>query len=145
LPYKTTGIVKVAAQFATSDLLGVEQFELGGMNTVRGFPEGALFAHSGYFTNVELRRPIPYLPNYKYLPLKDRIELAVFYDNGLGQIRGQKVKSGNFLQSVGTGLRIHLTNYLNANLDLGIPLGSGVTGVKKDSVRFHFNISSDVI
>lgn len=145
LPYKTTGIVKVSAQFSSSELLGIEQFELGGMNSVRGFPEGTLYAHTGYFANVELRRPIPCLPNYKYLPLKDRIELAVFYDNGLGKVKGYKMKSRNFLQSVGAGLRIHLTEYLNANLDLGFPIGGSVTDSKKDPVRFHFNISSDVI
>ena len=145
LPFKTTGIFKASAQFATSNLLSVEQLQLGGMNTVRGYEEGTLLAHSGYFTNLELRRVIPYLPNFKYLPLKDRIELAAFYDQGLGQIRGQKVKSNNFLQSVGFGFRIHLTDYMNANLDFGIPLGGSVTPARKDAMRFHFNILSNVI
>ena len=145
LPYKTTGIFKIAGQYGPSRLLTIEQFQLGGMNTVRGYQEGTLYANSGYFMNLELRRAIPYLPDYKYLPLKDRVELAAFYDQGLGKVRGQNIKSNNFLQSLGFGFRIRLTDYMNANLDFGFPLGGSVTPARKDSMRFHFNILSNVI
>ena len=145
LPCKTTGIFKAAAQFSPDNLLGVEQFQVGGMNSVRGYNEGLLFADTGYFLNFELRRPIPNLPDYKYLRLKDRVELATFYDQGMGKKEGYNINSNSFLQSVGFGFRIHVTDYLNANLDFGIPLGGSKTLARKDPIRFHFNISSDII
>jgi len=145
LPYEVTGLFKLAGQYAPSRLLTVEQLQMGGMNTVRGYREGTLFAHSGYFLTAEFRRPIPYLPDYKYLPLKDRVQLAAFYDQGLGKVRGQTITSDNFLHSVGFGFRIRLTEYLNANLDFGFPIGGSVTGREKDPLRFHFRITSDII
>lgn len=145
LPFKTTGILKVAAQFSPDNLLGVEQFQVGGMNSVRGYEEGSLFADTGYFLNLEVRKPIPNLPDYKYLRLKDKVQLAAFYDHGLGAVEGGHFTSNNFLQSLGFGFRIHLTDYLNANLDFGFPLGGSKTPARKDNMRFHFNLTSDVI
>lgn len=144
LPFRTTGILKVSGQYAPLNLLPVEQIQVGGMNSVRGFKEGVNFGDKGYFLNAEVRKTIPFLPDYKYLKMKDRIALAVFYDQGATRLKGVKANYQDFLQSAGFGLRINLSKYLYANLDFGVPLGKKRTGDQR-GMRFHFNISSDVI
>ncbi len=144
LPYKTTGILKISGQYSPVTLLPVEQLEVGGINSVRGYKEGLNFGDRGYFINLELRKTIPGLPDFKYLKLKDRVALAAFYDQGMTRSKGIKANYQNFLQSVGFGFRINLAKYLYANLDFGIPLGKERTG-DQSGMRFHFNISSDII
>ncbi|MEG3840624.1 ShlB/FhaC/HecB family hemolysin secretion/activation protein [Microcoleus sp. herbarium14] len=45
-------------QLAGGELLGIEQFGLGGPDTVRGYRQDALLADSGIFASAELRYPI---------------------------------------------------------------------------------------
>jgi len=144
LPYETTGIFKVSGQYAPVNLLPLEQLQIGGMDTVRGYREGILFGDKGYFMNLELRKTIPHLPDYKYLPLKDRIAFAVFYDQGMARTKGVKANYKNFAQSVGCGFRINVSKYLYGNLDFGVPLGRERTG-DQTGMRFHFGLSSNAI
>jgi len=144
LPYQTTGIFKVSGQYAPVNLLPLEQLQIGGMDTVRGYREGILFGDKGYFMNLELRKTIPHLPDYKYLPLKDKIAFAVFYDQGMARTKGIKANYKNFAQSVGCGLRINISQYLYGNLDFGVPLGRERTG-DQTGMRFHFALSTNAI
>jgi hemolysin activation/secretion protein len=144
LPYKTKGLLRVAGQFSPNKLQPVEQIQIGGMNSVRGFEEGLNFGDKGYFLSLELRKTIPYLPDYKFLKLKDRVALAAFYDHGFSGIKGVPMGYHRFLQSVGFGFRYDINKYLHANFDFGIPLGRERTGDQK-GMRFHFNVSSGII
>lgn len=144
LPYQTTGILRIAGQYSPDSLLPVEQFQAGGMNSVRGFKEGLNYGDNGYFINLELRKPISFLPDYKYAKLKNKVSFAVFYDQGMARTRGNNQGYKDFLQSAGFGLRINLAKYLYANLDFGIPFGRDRTGDQR-GMMFHFNISSDVL
>jgi hemolysin activation/secretion protein len=144
LPYQTTGIFKVSAQYSPNYLLPVEQLQVGGQDSVRGFKEGTLFGDKGYFMNLELRKNIPFLPDTKYIKMKDRVALALFYDQGYARSKGVKANYKNFLQSTGFGFRINMTRYLRANLNFGVPLGRERTGDQR-GMRFHFSINSDLI
>jgi hemolysin activation/secretion protein len=145
LPLKTLGIFTLVGQYSPNALLPMEQLAIGGADTVRGYKEACLLGDSGYYMNLELRRTIPYLPDYKYLRLKDRIQLAAFYDQGFARSTHQGISEHqeNFLQDVGVGLRIFLTKYLSANLDMGIPLGKDKYP-EQSGARFHFGISSNM-
>jgi len=145
LPYKTVGIFTLTGQYSPNALLPAEQLEMGGANTVRGFKEACNYGDVGYYLNLELRRNIPYLPDMKYLKLKNRIQFATFYDQGFTHTihQGKSDNYTNFLQGLGVGLRIFLTKYIVANLDLGIPLGKD-RYQDQSNVRFHFSISSNI-
>lgn len=155
LPHKMLGIVKLSGQYSPDTLKAVEQMQLGGMYTVRGFDEGTLLGDVGYNTNIELRAPIPFLPekisipylpeNIKNIKIKDRIQFATFYDHGFAlpihQGRGDTYR--NFLQSIGFGLRIQLSKLIMANLNFGFPLGKDRYEEQK-AIKFHFSLSSDL-
>lgn len=48
---------RAAGQVATGPLLGIEQFSIGGLNSVRGYYEGDEFGDHGWFGGLELRSP----------------------------------------------------------------------------------------
>ena len=57
----------------------VEQFTIGGVNTVRGFPENLLVRDNGYAATLELQLP---LPGYKPQPSLRNLVFAPFIDYG---------------------------------------------------------------
>jgi hemolysin activation/secretion protein len=152
LPFKTTGIFRSSCQYTPNALLSIEQIGAGGMSTVRGYDERLLMGDVGYNFSLELVRPIPYLPKITFpllsekfntIDLKNRINFAVFYDQGYIQ-RIHDYRAGNhtnFLQSVGFGFKSYITNYLTVNTDFGIPLGRKRYAGQND-IRFHLYFNS---
>ncbi|MDD3012852.1 MAG: ShlB/FhaC/HecB family hemolysin secretion/activation protein [Candidatus Gastranaerophilales bacterium] len=154
LPFKSTGILKLSGQFSPNTLLCPEQMQIGGMYSVRGFDEGLVLGDIGYNASLEVRTPIPFLPQKLNIPLpkhiksinlKDRIQFATFYDQGFAHAIHQNYSEhyNNFLQGVGVGLRCYLTRYVMANIDFGFPLGRSRTP-NQNFARFHFGLSSSL-
>lgn len=50
-------LTRASGQVATGPLLGIEQFSLGGLQSVRGYMEGDEFGDHGWFGSLELRTP----------------------------------------------------------------------------------------
>lgn len=156
LPYNFVGIGRSSFQIAGSSLKSVEQYQLGGIYTVRGYNEGVLLGDDGINTSIEVRHTIPLLPetislkyakNKKYkIGVKNNIQLAGFYDQGWSHDvkKTNSTSPHSFIQSVGVGLRVNLFKNLTANLDLGIPLGAKKFQDQKSAV-FHFSISTDIL
>lgn len=154
LPFRTTGIVRFSGQFSPNALLAPEQMQIGGMYSVRGFDEGLLLGDLGYTASVELRHSVPYLPDFSIpywkhkkfdVNLKDRIQLAAFYDQGFAKAIHQEVPTSylNFLQGIGAGIRIQLSKFVSANIDMGVPLGRDRSANQKD-VKLHFGLSGNL-
>lgn len=154
LPFNSMGIFRISGQFTPDTLLPSEQILLGGMNTVRGFSEGLLVGDVGYNAGFEIRKGISILPDinipYKKnkkltIKLKNKIQLAAFYDQGLAKTIHNKKRLSytNFLQGVGIGLRCSLSKFLMGNIDLGIPLGKK-RSLNQKSVQLHFSLSSSL-
>jgi len=142
--YGITSIFKSMVQLTPHHLESLEQFQLGGMGTVRGFSEGLLLGNNGYLCSEEILFPIPFMPkklfNYN---LRNNIRLAAFVDHGASfPYRGEGVrrKSTDFLTSVGTGLRIKLTRFITARLYWGFGIDSKHQGEPVE--RFHFDLVS---
>lgn len=141
------GILTGMTQLTDDALPPIEQFQLGGNSSVRGYSEGLLLGDSGYLFSGELRFPIPVLPE-KVGPLKvrDRIKAVVFCDHGGtfpddGGFTSPNAK--DYLTSVGVGLRAYLTDLLVARLDWGFGLGQRET--PQPTARFHFGLQSSLI
>lgn len=114
-----TLIARVTAQVTPDNLLSLEQFSLGGVDTVRGFRQNYRVADNGIVGNLELRFPI--------LQQEDGIglvQLAPFVDVGKVWNNLDTIPSPRFLASTGLGLRWQIGNILFARLDWGIPLVS---------------------
>jgi hemolysin activation/secretion protein len=107
-------------QVSTSPLLRLEQFGLGGQDTVRGYRQNVLLADNGASASAELRLPILRLPRQNAL-----LQLAPFLDLGFAWNSSgnpDPEPEPNFLASIGLGLRFQMGDRLFATLDYGIPL-----------------------
>ncbi len=122
-----TTVVRGSFQLSNEPRLPTfEQFFLGGMATVRGYPEGLLIGARGYFVSGELQFPL-WGPRASASgpPLSgDRLRGVMFIDHG-GVIPGGV--TGHFdwadtLTSAGTGLLFNFSRYLNGRLMIGFPL-----------------------
>lgn len=110
-------IARLGAQFTPDSLLPIEQFGIGGFNTVRGYRQNERVGDNGIVGTLEMRFPI----------INDadgigRIELAPFFD--FGQVWNQKgnISSPTTLASLGIGVSWQISPYWFARLDWGIPL-----------------------
>lgn len=156
LPKNNLIILKAYGQWTPDALPGLQQFQVGGHSSVRGFTEGALIGDRGYNLGIEHRFPILGL---KYINrwASERIQGALFYD--LGQV--WKDKSNPFydpktatlakttlLQGVGFGFRAQLTRFLQGFIDVGFGLGNRKAiepEGRQPTARVHFGIRSDFL
>lgn len=117
-PPFTKLLLRGSLQVANDLLLPREQFSLGGVNSVRGYRQNALFGDRGLFLSAEVRQPILSISKWDL-----DLEVAPFIDfgkvwNDAGsnrEIRRDK------LSSVGVGLLLNIGEKFDARLDWGIP------------------------
>jgi hemolysin activation/secretion protein len=110
-------IARTAAQLSFDSLLPIEQFSVGGIDTVRGYRQNQRVADNGIVGSVEARFPIVRQPDGI-----GTIQLAPFFDIGTVWNQQGETPSPSTLASIGLGLRWQLDPYLSARLDWGIPL-----------------------
>lgn len=122
LPFSSFLLLSETTQFSPDKLLAGEQFYIGGMDTVRGYPELEFMGDYGYNVNVELRTPVFFLP--KRLSLYDKVQLVYFVDFGQGFLRDALVgeKKSESLLGAGIGLRLSLWKNFYLRLDWGFPI-----------------------
>jgi hemolysin activation/secretion protein len=110
-------------QAASRTLPSSEQIQLGGLNSVRGYPEGEYLADMGGTLNVEwaFPRAIKQLQRYLYP--------VVFTDMAAGLLKstGSKENRHRFLMGAGLGLRFQFKSNLSLRLDWARHLGDRPT------------------
>jgi hemolysin activation/secretion protein len=121
-------------QAASHTLTSSEQLQLGGADSIRGYPEGDYLADDGGFVNLDWYFPAYFIPEGWKMPksgksLRSRIEPVVFFDAGGGRLKktlpGEKrVKT---LMGIGGGLRLHLTDHIYLRLDWARDIGEKPT------------------
>src|SRR6266576_1711372 len=72
-------VLRLNAQFSNSPLFALEQFVLGGSDTVRGYLENQILRDNGVFGSVEVRVPVFY--GKSHVPI---LSVAPFVDIGSG-------------------------------------------------------------
>lgn len=138
------GILKGNLQLTDDTLPSIENYQIGGSSSVRGYSEGLLTGDNGYLISGELRFPLPFLPRLiGNLEIRDRVKGVVFVDHG-GAFADDSTKTvKDTLTSVGMGLRVRLTKYIIARTDWGFGLGQRET--PQPTARFHFGIQSNLL
>ncbi len=126
----TVLLLRGDVQFADRPLVPFEQFSIGGIESVRGYRQDALFTDNGIFASAEVRIPI-----VRFSEGDSFLQLTPFVDFGNGWNRSGRSDSQsdpdrNTLVSVGLGLRLQLQDRLTARIDWGIPLVSVSSGDK---------------
>ncbi|GAB4527395.1 MAG: hypothetical protein Tsb0014_08120 [Pleurocapsa sp.] len=105
-------------QLSTSDLVPLERFSLGGLESVRGYRQDALLGDSGVFLSGEVR-----IPFYRWNSEESNLSVIPFVDFGTTWSNSENPnQEEDTVVSTGLGLQLSLEDTLRARLDYGIPL-----------------------
>jgi len=125
LPGDTSLLLKAQAQFASTILPAIEQYQLGGISNVRGFAPGEAVGDNGQTFTAEYSLPLYFLPRNGRVPFSkatwyDALRLAAFYDWGHVTLRNPQAgePKNRSLGSIGCGLRMNLPENFSLRLDL---------------------------
>ena len=111
-------VMRGSLQVADRPLFPVEQFTLGGLDSVRGYPQDFILTDNGVFASAEVRLPLLRIPQISGL-----LQLTPFVDFGRGwNVSGQFNPDPQTLVGTGLGLRLQLSDWLTARFEWGIPL-----------------------
>ncbi|QVW36377.1 ShlB/FhaC/HecB family hemolysin secretion/activation protein [Geobacter sulfurreducens] len=148
LPDDFSALVRASGQVSGNHLLpSSEQFQLGGIATVRGFYEGLLIGDDGYFVSAELTLPLfPADASVYDVRLSPLLRGAIFFDHGGAfpyKGSGESIDHNDFLSSAGFGFILNLAKYLTGRIDFGFPVGE--RDPDPGTVRVHFSLSSEIL
>ena len=116
-------LLRTDVQLATTSLVPLEQFGLGGQESVRGYRQDALLTDNGVFASAEVRIPIYRAPQRQWvLQLAPFVDVGTTWNNSGRNDLGRTDSESDTLASVGLGLRWQLGDRLTVRLDWGIPL-----------------------
>jgi hemolysin activation/secretion protein len=143
LPLECFLLLNTQMQYSFDKLLLPEQIYIGGVDTVRGYQLAAGIGDHGFYANVELRVPPPFLRSHK-IPWTETtwgefVQFVGFVDHGQTFAHGQDIlreigfKEGKntkehvhfdraVLTSVGAGVRLYGPWKIEWSLDVGWPL-----------------------
>ena len=141
LPWDFTLANKFKYQFSNANLLGSEQFGLGGYQTVRGYDEREANGAEGYLISTELRTPSVSLGQVVGIQdAKDQLQFLFFWDYG---VTGNRTllpgEDPHVLASgIGPGVRYAINPYLSFRFDYGFQLYQAVAG--RHGSRGHMGV-----
>ncbi|MEH2280369.1 MAG: ShlB/FhaC/HecB family hemolysin secretion/activation protein [Nostoc sp.] len=117
---QTLLLLRLNTQLASRTLLPIEQFGLGGQDSIRGYRQDYLLTDNGTFVSAEVQVPILRLPQ-----IDSTLQVIPFVDFGVGwNSSGRENPDHNTLAAVGLGLRWSQGDRFTVRLDWGIPLVS---------------------
>jgi hemolysin activation/secretion protein len=109
-------IGRFTAQLSADPLLAVEQFGLGGMDTVRGYREQQIVSDNAVVASVELRFPLIEKSH------QDILDVAPFFDAGYGWDARNSEMEPELISAPGVGLLLNVTSHLTAAVYYGYAL-----------------------
>ena len=113
-------LLRSDVQLSGDDLVPLESFSLGGVDSVRGYRQDALLSDSGIFASAEVR-----IPFYRWSNNQSNLSAIPFVDFGTSWSNSDEIEDNgeeDTLASLGVGLQLNLTDILRARVDYGIPL-----------------------
>jgi hemolysin activation/secretion protein len=147
LPWGTTGVLRSHYQYTRDRLVSAEQIQMGGAYTVRGYQEGRQIGDKGFSFSAEWYVPCFLIPPEMKLPrmsqpLRRLVQVVGFTD--VGQVYTNRPVASEIrhatLMGAGVGLRIQLTRFVVARVDLGFPLIRQEP--YQNHARLHFGLQS---
>ncbi len=129
-------LLRSQLQLTGNSLTSLEQFTLGGWQSVRGYRQDQFFTDNGLQASAELR-----LPLYRAPTVKGLLQGIVFLDAGTGWNVQQPNPDPNVLVGIGVGLQWLMGDRLTARFDYGIPLiNAHRNGESLQDQGFYFSL-----
>ncbi len=140
LPYNCFMLINTAFQFSFDKLPLPEEFYIGGVDTVRGYPLAEGISDCGYYGTVEFHVPPPFLRAHKvpwskkqtwgeFLQFVGFVDMGQTFSLGTDILREENDHSDHtkldgrvMLMSAGPGVRLHGPWKLEWSFDVGFPL-----------------------
>ncbi len=126
-------VSRLNAQLTPDSLLPLERFSLGGVDTVRGYPQNQIVTDNAVVGSVELRIPLSSQSN--------EFQLIPFIDTGTGWNNGTENPNPAVLLGTGLGMQWQPNQDLNFNLTYGLPLiafPNKGTSLQENGIYFSF-------
>lgn len=141
-------VLRLSGQWTPDPLLELEQFSVGGLETVRGYPENQLVRDRGIVSSIEFRVPIIFDKAGAGI-----VQLAPFFDfgaaanvNGSSQTTVGAPAAPSPIYSTGSGLLLTANKYVSGELYWGyrlrhaeMPPDAGAQGL---GISFKINIQA---
>lgn len=150
MPFESYVSARTQFQATSNSLPSSEQFQLGGANSVRGYPEGEYVADFGAQLNVDWVFPSYIIPKDWILPgadtpLRQQLQPVVFMDLGGGKILkvGPGERKDRFLMGIGGGLKYQYNRNLFLRFEWAQRLGDRMTPGQGPS-DFHMSFQFEV-
>jgi hemolysin activation/secretion protein len=132
LPLETSLLAHIGAQYSPTPLESLEQFALGGLGSVRGYPQSDATGDSGVNFSLELHIPPYFIPNswrvgFSHYTWRESLSFVGFIDGGR-VFNYKRQGAGTYLDrslfGAGFGIRFYLTPDFNCQAGLGFPFGA---------------------
>jgi hemolysin activation/secretion protein len=126
--HESGAMIKILAkgQISSAPLLPIEQFGVGGENSVRGYPERALNSDEGFILNFDLFSPKAKLIQSikKNKRIQDAIQGVFFFDVGFASLLdpSSTESKSHILAGMGPGFRYQASSWLYMKFDYGFRL-----------------------
>ena len=136
----TLVVLRANTQLANDALLSLEQFSLGGAQSVRGYHENQLLRDNGVFTSLEVRIPLWLRKNQE-----PALSLAPFFDIGKGWDNRKANDGAQTLSSAGVGILLRLSQKAEASLYWGQPLvrlQNSKSSLQDYGIHFQISVSA---
>ena len=140
MPFDSMLLWKNQFQFSSYALTATEQFQIGGITTVRGYPPAEHAGDQGYATSLEWSFPPYFIHKNSNVPFSkvkfyDIFRIVTFYD--WANVRLKNPLSGEekseTLSAAGFGFRFSMPENFFVRLEFGYPLGK----TPSDSAHLH--------
>jgi hemolysin activation/secretion protein len=130
-------ILRSAFQWSDDPLLSLEQFPLGGVDTVRGYRENQLVRDEGVQGSIELRVPVWSAGNGSPV-----VQVAAFYDIGAAWNVDEPTPTPRMIHSAGAGLLLTPSDRVTAQIYWGYAF-TDISADKKNLQDYglHFRLS----
>lgn len=131
-------VLRGAVQLSGDNLLSIEQFSLGGVNTVRGYRENRLVRDNGVFASAELRVPVYRKPSRIILELVPFVDVGHAYNNNDDQ---EEFENSDTISSAGIGLIFQPVEWFTSELYYGYAFNKFENRDDLQDIGIHFNLT----
>lgn len=145
LPYDQSLIIKLNTQYSDDLLTSLEQFQLGGPNSVRAYPVSEYLSDKGYLASIEWSVGLPFIGAYSAFSGKkwrDVFNLSLFYDTTKGWINDPIFFQEEDISLEGYGFSIQLKdiNGFSGRFYMAKPMGNPEVSNNRDP-QYYFESS----
>jgi len=148
MPFESMLLWKNQFQFSPNILTGAEQFQIGGIANVRGYPPAEVVGDNGYAMTWEWSFPLYCIPKdfkvpYSKAKLYDALRFVGFYDWGNVHLHRPGTGEGKntTLRGAGFGFRLNLPENFYIRAEFAWPLDR--TPSDSNHLHSYFQISKE--